>query len=306
MRNNNKVVILAGGFSEEREVSLESSAQIAKTLKKYEIFMLDPSGFDDYCHLIKEIKRVNPLIVFNGLHGAEGEDGRLQALLELEKIPFTGSGYQASCLAMDKIVSHKLAKQIGLKIPDNVILASSDPISIKNILQKISVPMVVKPNDSGSSVGITIVQDETNLKKAIQTAFQYSSKIICEKYITGRELTVSILDEVPLPVVEIKPKQGWYDFNNKYTHGKTIYEVPAKLVNSEKDTIQSQALAIYKLMGCHSYARVDFRYDGNDFYFLEVNTLPGMTELSLTPMAAAEAGYDFEELLEKIIATSLN
>ncbi|MDN5354956.1 MAG: D-alanine-D-alanine ligase [Candidatus Cloacimonadota bacterium] len=301
MRKNNKIVILAGGNSTEREVSLESSAQIAKNLSHYETFMLDPGVFVDYCHLIKEIKRIDPLIVFNGLHGAEGEDGRLQALFELENIPFTGSGFRASCIAMDKIVSHKLAAQIGLKIPNYVILGKND----KQDLGKISLPMVVKPNNSGSSVGITIVQSEIELEKAIQNAFQYSEKIICEKYIAGRELTVTVLDDTALPVVEIKPKNGWYDFNNKYTHGNTIYQVPAKLNTAESARIQEQALAIYELMECRSYARVDFRYDGKEFYFLEVNTLPGMTELSLTPMAAAEAGYNFEELLEKIIATSL-
>ncbi|MDY6916150.1 MAG: D-alanine--D-alanine ligase [Candidatus Cloacimonadota bacterium] len=306
MERNKKIVILAGGNSEEREVSLESSRQIAKTLKKYQIHMIDPSSFNSYLLMVEKIKSIDPLIVFNGLHGAEGEDGRIQALLELENIQFSGSRFRASAICMDKIISRLLAKCIGIIVPPNIVLHNKKKADLDKIISKISLPLVVKPNDSGSSVGITIVQNKSELNSSIEKAFAYSEKVICEKYITGRELTVTILDNKALPVVEIKPKTGWYDFTNKYTHGKTIYEVPAKLTSQEKEKIQRQSLKIFRKIGCKSYGRVDFRYDGNNFYFLEVNTLPGMTELSLTPMAAAEAGLDFESLLEKIIATSLD
>ena len=166
--------------------------------------------------------------------------------------------------------------------------------------------MIIKPNDSGSSVGITIINEERELGKSLKHAFEFSKKAIIEQYIEGKELTVTILGNKALPVVEITPNEGWYDFKNKYTKGKTIYNVPAKLKTDEVINIQAKALAVYKLFGCEVYGRADFRYDEKDFYFLEVNTLPGLTELSLTPMAAKEAGVSFKKLLYKIIEYSLD
>nr|MDA3813996.1 ATP-grasp domain-containing protein [Candidatus Cloacimonadota bacterium] len=172
--------------------------------------------------------------------------------------------------------------------------------------QNIDFPIGIKPNDSGSSVGISIINKESELYEAIKLAFKYSKKVILEQFIDGRELTVTILGDEALPVVEIIPNDGWYNYKSKYTKGKTIYEVPAKLTSEEKNKIQKQALDVFTLFGCEVYGRVDFRYDGEEFYFLEVNTLPGMTLLSLTPMAAKEAGISFKELLIKIIELSLN
>ncbi len=307
MKQNRRIVILTGGFSEESDVSKVTSSEIAKALKSknYEIKMIDPIEFKSYSKMIIAIKEFEPFIIFNGLHGAGGEDGRIQSILSLENLPFTGSGYKASAISMDKYVSGILAKYIGIITPERYLIYKDFEYDIDLISERLGFPMVVKPNDSGSSVGVSIIKNKNEANNAIDKASKFSKKILFEKFIEGRELTVSILGNKSLPVVEIKPKDGWYDYTNKYTKGKTIYEAPAKLTSEEKAKIQEDALRVFNLFGCKAYARVDFRYDGKNFYFLEVNTLPGMTPLSLTPMAAKEEGYNFKELLEEIIKLSL-
>ena len=304
----NKIIILSGGFSEEAEVSKTSSLEIEKALKENgkNIIILDPVKFDSYSDIIQKINEFKPDIVFNGLHGAEGEDGSIQSLFALENIPFTGSAQRASSISMDKYISGILAKYVKIKVPRRRLIYKNYEYDFNPVFQHIGFPMVIKPNDSGSSVGISIINKENELNEAIKLAFEYSKKVIIEQFIDGRELTVTVLGDEALPVVEIIPYDGWYNYRNKYTKGQTIYEVPAKLTSEEVKSIQKQALDVFNLFGCEVYGRVDFRYDGNDFYFLEVNTLPGMTQLSLTPMAAKEAGISFKELLYKIIELSLN
>lgn len=304
---NKKITILSGGFSEESEVSRITSAEIEKSLLRsgFKTLLLDPSDFKTYGKLIEKIMNYDTDIVFNGLHGTDGEDGKIQALLDLEKIPYTGSDSRSSAIAMDKDLSGIIAESIGLEIPQRSIETDTEHFSLDDVENVFGFPLVIKPNDSGSSVGISIVTDKEQIIPAFMEAKKYSEKVIFEKFISGRELTVTILDEQALPVVEIKPKKGWYDFSNKYTKGNTIYEAPALLKDEEKDMIQTLAAKIFKKLGCSVYGRVDFRFDGYKFYFLEVNTLPGMTELSLTPMAAKSAGISFDELLIKIIEISL-
>lgn len=300
-----KIIILMGGFSEEREVSLVTGEQIAKELENiYQIKKIDPKEYSSYHLMMEEIIEFDPMLVFIALHGAEGEDGRIQAYLSLHNIKFTGSGYRASALAMDKIISSKIAKSVDVPVANKIIYEKSHTID-KEIACQLGFPLVIKPNDSGSSFGISIIHHENDIENAIEIAFKYSDKIICEQFIPGRELTVTIIDNVAYPVVEVKPKSGWYDYQNKYTKGNTIYEVPAKLSVTEEKVIKEYALKIYKAFGCEIYSRVDFRYNGEEFYFLEVNTLPGMTALSLTPMAAKEAGISFGDLLKKIIDLSI-
>ncbi len=303
-----KIIILSGGFSEEADVSRNTSAEIEKALYENgkDIILLDPVEFNSYSEMIIKIKELKPDIVFNGLHGAEGEDGRIQSLLALENIPFTGSAQRASAISMDKYISGIIASYIEIKLPNRRLIYKDYEYDFESIIQNVGFPMVIKPNDSGSSVGISIINKESELEESLRHAFMYSEKAIIEQFIDGRELTVTILGNDALPVVEIVPNDGWYNYKNKYTKGKTIYEVPAKLNIYEVTTIQKQALDVFNLFGCEVYGRVDFRYDGKDFYFLEVNTLPGMTPLSLTPMAAKEAGISFKELLFKIIELSLN
>lgn len=308
MINLKNIIILKGGFSEEADVSRATSGEIEKALNKkgIKITLIDPAEFNSYSEMINRINEFKPDIVFNGLHGAEGEDGRIQSLLALENIPFTGSAQRASAISMDKYISGILAEYIEIKVPKRRVIYKDYEYDFNLIFQNIDFPIVIKPNDSGSSVGISIINKESELHEAIKLAFKYSKKVIIEQFIDGRELTVTILGDEALPVVEIIPNDGWYNYKSKYTKGKTIYEVPAKLTSEEENKIQKQALDVFALFGCEVYGRVDFRYDGEEFYFLEVNTLPGMTLLSLTPMAAKEAGLDFKELLLKIIELSLN
>jgi len=308
MDNINKIIILYGGFSDESEVSKNTAKEIEKALNNNmrEIILIDPVKFDSYSEMIIRINEIKPDIVFNGLHGAEGEDGKIQSLLALENIAFTGSAQLASAISMDKYISGILAGYIKIKLPKRRLIYKNYEYDFKPIVEYVGFPMVIKPNNSGSSVGITIITNESDLKESLKYAFKFSEKAIIEQFIAGRELTVTILENEALPVVEIIPNDGWYDYKNKYTKGKTIYEVPAKLNIEEVKIIQKQALDVFHLFGCEIYGRVDFRYDGKDFYFLEVNTLPGMTQLSLTPMAARKAGINFKELLCKIIELSLN
>ncbi len=300
------VALLAGGLSEEREVSLESSRAIYEALVKlgYEAIVIDPKEYCSWLEVGSLLAELNPYVVFNGLHGGEGEDGTLQAFLSLLQIPFTGSGAKASFIAMDKLVSYRIANFLGLLIPEYKVIYKDD--SCVETDSKIMDNLVVKPNNSGSSYGISIVKNGKDLKKAVKEALKYSDKAIIQKYITGSELTVSILDNKTLPVVEIKAKNGWYDYKHKYTKGKTEYIVPADIPQEVAEEIQQQAMAVFKEFGCSGYARVDFRYDGKDAYFLELNTLPGMTSLSLTPMAAAAVNINFNQLIKKIVVVGSN
>ena len=308
-----KIVVLSGGTSEEKDVSKISANEISNALNSigFDAVKVDPGDFytPEYSvspnlSLIREIKTHNPLLVFNGLHGGCGENGMLQALLEMEKIPFTGSGYKSCAVAMDKELSNLIAEKANLKIPETIILNSTD-CNLKQITDKLGLPFVVKPVSSGSSFGISIVKEEKDIPEALNYAFEYDNRVMLQEFIEGKEITVTILDDIPLPVVEIRPFDGWYDYKNKYTKGKTEYIVPAEINDRESHIVQEQALRIFKLMQCSGYARVDFRYDGINFYFLEVNTLPGMTPLSLTPMAAQNVGLTFPDLLLNIIDSTL-
>jgi len=255
--------------------------------------------------MISRIKNINPKIVFIGLHGAEGEDGRIQALMELEKIPFTGSGHVASAIAMNKKLCSLIASQIGIPVPPKILIDTSY-FSLEEIKAKIGFPNVMKPNNEGSSIATFIINSQEDFEeKLLQIKDSYQFMLI-EKFISGRELTVTVFDGKPLPIVEIIPKNGWYDFVNKYTAGNTEYQVPAILTPEETEKVQSFATKIFKEIGCEVYSRIDFRFDGEEFYFLEVNTLPGMTPLSLTPMSAKATGMSFNQLLNSIIETSLN
>lgn len=314
-----KVAVLAGGLSEEREVSLVSSRQIAGALRDggHRVEMFDPlSGCDSatktgpmldwYGPVLDRITEMGPDIVFIGLHGGEGEDGRVQSLLSMAGLPFTGSGFAASALCMNKYQSALLAASVGAEMPAMTLLTEYDHAKVTSFVEQAGLPVVVKPNDSGSSIGITVVQGEEFLAVAVGKALEIRPHVMLQTYVPGSELTVSILGRTPLPVVEIRPRSGWYDYHNKYTSGATEYIAPAEIPDEVTRKIQNQAVEIFNVLGCQVYGRVDFRYDRERIWFLETNTLPGMTPLSLTPKAAACAGLDFCELLEKIIDMSLN
>jgi len=304
-----KIVVLKGGTSPEREVSLVSGAEIASALRNmgYSVIEIDPADYPKLSDLLTAVQNEQPLLVFNGLHGGSGENGELQAALSLAGIKFTGSGFKASCFSMDKYISKLIALAEGIPVPQYILMREDlledyqDVEDYSGFSNQLGLPIIVKPNDAGSSVGISRVECLEDLKPAVQKALQYSHSVLLEEYIPGRELTVTIIDSEAYPVVEIKPLEGWYDYTNKYTHGKTKYEAPAQIDDTVAKLLQLYALRLWKAFGLSGYARIDFRYDGLKPYFLEVNTLPGMTSLSLTPMAAKAAGMSFQELLQKII-----
>jgi D-alanine-D-alanine ligase len=308
------VIVLLGGKSSEREVSLVSGKEISKqlALNGHKVIELDPADYQFGHELITAIKSFKADLVFIGLHGGEGENGILQAMLDGSSIPYTGSGYKASAVAMDKMYAKLIAQYANVPVPQSLIFSRQDcenklyP-SFKDCLEKLSQDklnskLVVKPADAGSSVGVHIIDNESDYTNAIADAMQYSEKIMAEEFIAGRELTVTVLNGKALPVVEIKPHQGFYDYSSKYTKGFTDYQAPADLSTEESIIVQEYAVNIWHAMECSGYARIDFRYDGKVFYFLEVNTLPGMTPLSLTPMAAKAVGMNFGELLEAIMS----
>jgi D-alanine-D-alanine ligase len=241
-------------------------------------------------------------IVFIGLHGGQGEDGTLQALLDLTGVAYTGSGHLASALAMDKDLSKRLFREAGVRTPEWLMAPASDD----NIVTTLGLPVIVKPSKQGSTVGLTLVKARSALQPAIAEARKFDDEVMIEQFIAGRELTVGILGDEALPVGEIIPKHEIYDYECKYTPGMAREEFPAKLTVAETKAVQELALTAFKALKLAGYARIDFRMtvDGT-FYCLEANTLPGMTELSLIPQAAAAAGIAFPELCERIVQLAL-
>jgi D-alanine-D-alanine ligase len=232
-----------------------------------------------------------------------GEDGTLQALLDMAHVKYTGSGHLSSALAMDKDLSKTLFRAAGVQTADWMMA----PASVSEVQNRFGFPVVVKPSKQGSTVGLTVVKESENLQAAIDEAFRYDDEVMIEKFIPGRELTVGILEDQALPVGEIKPLHEIYDYECKYTAGMASEEFPAKLSAEQTSRVQQQAVAAFKALKLKGYARIDFRLNESDdeesgggFYCLEANTLPGMTELSLIPQGAAAAGISFPELCERI------
>lgn len=327
-----KIALVLGGTSPERDVSKSSGQSVYKALLSLGCnpILIDPAyginqpkdksiffAHEDNLEIsnINYVRAVNSKlfdnvdIAFLALHGKWGEDGTIQSLLELRGVKYTGSKVLASALAMDKIMSKILFQHYGVVTPTWITIENNHNDYLKlieKIKSKLGFPCVVKPNDQGSTVGITICKAEDELPSAFDLAKSYSTRILVEEFINGRELTVAVLDNKPLPVLEIKPKHNVYDYECKYTSGMSEYEVPAKIPEDVAKQIQAQALAAHISLGCEVYSRADFRLS-NELkpYCLEVNTLPGMTSTSLVPKMAKAIGISFEELIEKIITLSL-
>jgi D-alanine-D-alanine ligase len=304
------VALLKGGTSEERDVSIHTCEAVEKALLALgkTVLTFDPSDYVknekiNYLQLVEDIKHAHCDIVFIGLHGGEGEDGTFQKLFELADIPYVGSNADSSFLCMSKKMSKLLAHDLlNVPVPKAVFFKNGEEVrSYEEIADNLGKHLVIKPNASGSSVGVTILQGDKGFDEAVDLAFSINDDILIEEYISGREITVAMLGNKALPVVEIKPKDGFYDYRNKYTENCTVYETPAQLAPDEEGLVTDYAERIYKEFGCSDYARIDFRFDGKKFYFLEVNTLPGMTSLSLVPMAAQAVGISFEELIRKLV-----
>ena len=303
MWEDKKVGVLFGGLSAERDISLLSGNAILCALKEkgYETCPIDVDK-DVAMRLLTD--RID--VAFIALHGRWGEDGTIQGMLEIMGIPYTGSGVLASALAMNKWMTKKVLMFHRLQTPDfQVLHVENKP---KNRLEKnigLGYPLVVKPVSEGSTIGISVVKNEGQLKKATKEAFRFNDQIIIEEFIDGSEITVGILNGTPLPVIEIVPKSGFYDYDSKYTSGMTEYIFPARLANEQLSEIQNIALKAYKALGCHGAARVDMISDlkGNA-NILEINTVPGMTKTSLLPKAAYHAGYDFNALVKEMLESA--
>ena len=303
--------ILYGGDSSEREISIKTGNSVASALKylghKVTLFDAKP-GFET------KLKEANLDLAFISLHGSPGEDGIIQGLLEFMNIPYTGSKVAGSAIAMDKLISKKLFLQADLKTP-NFISINREELKNRSIIdiyeeivKKMGLPVVIKPYLEGSSVGLRIPKNLEQLKDDLTKSMEEMKPFIIEEYIKGQELTVGILGNPanPLPIVEIVPKSGVFDFKAKYTKGETEYIVPAPLDSDLTKIIQKMAVEAFNLLDCKDFGRVDFMLCEKQIpYILEVNTIPGMTGTSLLPKAASAIGMGFNELCEMIIELSL-
>ncbi|WP_438731472.1 D-alanine--D-alanine ligase family protein [Enterococcus sp. AZ128] len=334
-----KIIVLAGGKSSEREVSMTSGSKIANALisKGYKVLLVDlltgipeyrnfDDAYENYktAHYTYDVSEVIPNydqdsgneigtnvlevcksadITFFALHGGIGENGKLQAIFDVYDIKYTGSSYQSSLLAMDKLISKELMRFHGIPTADWTVVTELEQA------KEIELPVVVKPIDSGSSIGISLVDTEAELKKAIKEAFRYSSdsKILVEEKIEGREFSVGVLGNQVLPAIELIPKAGFYDYQNKYQKGRTEEIVPAQIATELADQMKKLTLKTHQMLGLSVYSRTDFLVDKNNtIYVIEVNSLPGMTPNSLLPQEAEAVGIHFNDLCEQIVRKSLD
>ena len=296
------ISILYGGASTEHKISIQTGLAIAEAIK--DRYNLDMINLDSEIYNAPQLL-VGSDLVFNALHGGDGENGSIQSFLDLHHIPYTGSGAKSCKIAMDKNITKLIAKSVDIQTPNWILLKRNQHTGMQlhdNQPSKFSYPYVVKPSSEGSTFGLTIVKEESELEEAISHASEYGDEILIEEFIPGRELTVGILGNKPLPVVEIKPSHDLYDYECKYSEGMSEYFVPAELSDSLERSLSEDALKIYKTIGCRHYARADFRLnEAGEHYLLEINTLPGMTSTSLLPKAAKAAGLKFPDLIDTII-----
>lgn len=327
-----KIAVLLGGTSAERDVSITTGMAIAKALKAngHTVEALDCAYGDrkiDFESSAASVIKATPPdierekaaldrnifktvdyliaqkfdIAFIALHGGYGENGQLQAVLELSRIPYTGSNSLASAIGMDKHLSKLMFLSAGVPTAPWYHARRHQPLE-RGEVEKLGLPLVVKPNAQGSTVGLSIINTWDDLDAALATADRYSDSVLLEQFVPGRELTVTVLGDEVLPVVEIIPESGFYDYESKYQSGRTRYVTPAELPEDLAAEIQAATLRGFRAIGCSGYARIDFRLREDRQYFcLEVNTLPGMTPTSLVPKAAKARGIEFPELMERII-----
>ena len=338
-----KIIVLAGGTSTERDVSLSSGSMIYRALKAngHQAMLLDVYlGYEgetegiferdtDWAAEIGSVSEKNPDLaeikalrkdggksffgpnvlklcqmadcVFMALHGANGEDGKIQACFELLGIPYTGTDFVSSAMAMDKGITKDLFKAYGISTPAGIRLSKGETEQ-----EKIPYPCIVKACCGGSSVGVCIARDEAEYEAAKAEAFRYDNEVVIEQYIEGREFSVGVMDGKALPVIEIAPKVGFYDYKNKYQAGSTVETCPAELSEEKTRELQQAAELVFKALRLKSYARMDFRMNTwGEIFCLEANTLPGMTPVSVLPQEAAVLGMDFAALCEKILSMAV-
>ena len=295
--NFGKVAVLLGGHSTEREISLRSGASVLDALRRRGIdaHPFDPAKESMGTLLERKFDRVHI-----ALHGRYGEDGTVQGALELMGIPYTGSGVLASALAMDKWRTKLLWQTAGINSPRHVML--NTPNDLSRAARELGFPLIIKPSREGSTIGLSKVTSVEDLITAYQLAVKHDAMVLAEQFIEGTELTIAILGEVPLPIVRIETAGKLYDFKAKYFSNETNYFCPSGLPVGQEQEIQEQALHAHKVLGCEGWSRVDMILDrSGEYYFLETNTSPGMTDHSLVPIAARAAGVLFEDLVIRIL-----
>lgn len=300
-----RIGVLMGGLSAEREVSLNTGRGVLEALRARgrDAVGIDWTADADVAELLRR-ERVD--VVWIALHGTHGEDGCVQGLLECLRLPYTGSGVTASALAMDKVLSKKMFDAQRIPTPAwRVIGRPEDAATVAPAARELGWPLVVKPSREGSTVGVTIVPREEELAAAIEEARRHHGETLLERFVPGREVSVGVLDEQVLGTVEIRPRRPFYDYQAKYLSGDTEYLVPAPLPPACDAATREVALAAHRSLGCAGYSRVDLRVDPDDRpWVLEVNTLPGMTATSLLPKIARHAGMDYGTLVERILTSA--
>jgi D-alanine-D-alanine ligase len=294
-----KIGVLMGGLSPERDVSLTTGQAVFEAIQRNGLDAVAIDVDRDIAVILKESKID---IAFIALHGTYGEDGTIQGILEYANIPYTGSGVLGSSIAYDKVKSKELFKFNNIPTADYQVFYRSQ----KNIpARTLDLPVVVKPSTQGSSIGISIVKNESEWLTALQLGFKYSEEVLVEEFIDGRLMAIGMNGEQPFPIVHIKPKSEFYDYESKYTQGKTDYLCPAELSAEEKSRLEDASIKVVHVLKSRGIPRVDAILDETGTpYVLEINTIPGMTPISLLPMAAKQAGMNFDELVMEILATA--
>lgn len=300
-----RVALIAGGISGEREISMKSGDAVERALdpKKYEVKRYDPR--DDLGLLLKNGGNTDLALIL--LHGRYGEDGSMQGLLDLLGISYVGSGILGSALAMNKRIAKSVFRTAGLLVADDVLLYKEETYSLEKIVERLGVSTVVKPASEGSSIGVTICHSKEELLKGIEAAFHHDEEILVERFLNGKELTCCVLGNKSLealPVIEIipSPKYTFFDYQAKYTPDATNEVCPARISRAQTEEVQSCAMRAHKALQCRDWSRTDMILCEGKVYVLETNTIPGMTETSLVPLAAKTAGMTFSQLVDRLIA----
>ena len=296
-----RVGVLMGGQSAEREIYLETGQTVcaALTRRGYQVFPIDVDATLPWKLRAKKVE-----VAFVALHGRGGEDGTVQGLLEVLGMPYTGSGVRASAVAMDKATTKALLQTHGIPVPRGIVLENEYPRAVPP--GGLKWPVVVKPSSEGSTIGVSIVRSSSSWRTALRRAYQYDSHAIVETYVEGREIAMGVIDARALPAVEIQAPGGFYDFKAKYKKATTRYVCPAPVSQGSLNRMQWLAVQAYTVLGCEGAARVDFRLSRQGRpVILEVNTIPGMTERSLLPMAAAQAGLTYDALVEQMLNSAM-
>lgn len=305
-----KVLVLMGGISTEREISLKSGTAVAKALADagYIVETLDIKQDN-----ISEIAKINPDVVYLALHGKGGEDGCIQGMLEWMGIPYTGPGVSASAVCIDKVLTKKVLVQSGIPTPKSLEYKKDQCSDVnrlaEELIEQLGLPMVLKAPCQGSSIGVVIVRDKDAITDAVAEVFKYDDTLLAEQFVSGVEISVPVIgnkNPEVLPIIEIVPVNEFYDFHSKYTPGMSSHIIPARISKPAEECVNRLASEAYIKTGCRGVSRIDFIVDENDNPFvIEINTIPGMTETSLVPDSAKYAGLEFPELVDKIVKLAL-